>query len=371
VSHWRDARLQRALESAPDARLLPDIATRRAVLEAARQAVAPAPRARWWKRLWPAAGTGLMPWNAALATVALATLVTVIWREQEIPSARTDTASRDRAATVPDVPSPAPVASATPSPGGSASPAPPVPVVIAPPKTVPAVPAHRPPARAQVEPAPAAAPREHRAHRAVDDLRDQALAKSGPQRAEEARQAEGSSTARPATPTAPAVAAPAPAAAPPAGDARSQGPLSQAGGQQPAVQTEQRSRAEASARPPPSPPQAASLAARDSAIFESWTHVRITGGGRSIELAREQASALPELLSRFERHVQTQDPFEGPVTARIELKQQGGLADLIELGGKQLRWTRWRAGRPTTSTQRPEPAELQALQTEVDRLLAR
>lgn len=91
----RDARLRRALEHAPDARAEPGAEVRRAVLAAAREAVAgrrvtPAGRegAPWWRRLWhrvwggaPSSGRR-RPWSAAFATVLLAGVVTLLWRGQ-------------------------------------------------------------------------------------------------------------------------------------------------------------------------------------------------------------------------------------------------------------------------------------------------
>jgi hypothetical protein len=149
MSDLRDARLRRALESAPDADQRPDQETRRAVLEAARKAVAPPPRVRWWARLWQGMGERSLPWNAALATVVLATLVTVLWREREIPAARPEVAPPSE---------PAPTAQAP----AMAPPAQPV---------APAAP-----------PAKAAPVRERRAEVAVEALRDREvgeLAKSG------------------------------------------------------------------------------------------------------------------------------------------------------------------------------------------------
>ena len=77
----RDARLQRALEHAPDAHMRPDAAVGQAILKAAHDAASQAadrpPAASWWAGWGGARGEsgvkGRMPWNAAFATVLIAT----------------------------------------------------------------------------------------------------------------------------------------------------------------------------------------------------------------------------------------------------------------------------------------------------------
>lgn len=89
----RDARLRRALDHAPDAAAVPDAKVRQAVRAAAHEAVvareaAPVFRERrtpWWRRLrnaWWGAPAGRRPWSAALATVLLAGVITVLWQGQ-------------------------------------------------------------------------------------------------------------------------------------------------------------------------------------------------------------------------------------------------------------------------------------------------
>lgn len=82
--HWQDARLKKALEQAPDAQAKPAAATRDAILKAAHDAVAPAPTtpppAPWWKRALNALfGSSHMPWNAAFATLLVASFIGLLW----------------------------------------------------------------------------------------------------------------------------------------------------------------------------------------------------------------------------------------------------------------------------------------------------
>jgi Meckel syndrome type 1 protein len=99
----RDARLARALEHAPDTLqpAQPAAAMRDAILRAAHAAVETpqthpvAPPGRGWRAgvagVWGhLMGTGRMPWNAALATVLLASFITLLWRDEPVPSAQTD-----------------------------------------------------------------------------------------------------------------------------------------------------------------------------------------------------------------------------------------------------------------------------------------
>lgn len=133
MTHLRDARLKRALEEAPDAGLQAPPRIRAAIQAAARDAVRP-----WWRRLWPAAGAGRgLPWSAALATVLLASLITLLWQGQEIPGARPEPAGADQ--------------------GSPPAPAPPAPAAPAPAAPTPSAPPAERPAAAQRREAPAAA----------------------------------------------------------------------------------------------------------------------------------------------------------------------------------------------------------------------
>jgi hypothetical protein len=95
MTDLRDARLRRALDHAPDAAFVPSEATRVAIKTIAFEAGAAAasvsakatPQATIWRRVvgwWssPSIGSRHMPWNAALATVVLASLVTLMWFDQ-------------------------------------------------------------------------------------------------------------------------------------------------------------------------------------------------------------------------------------------------------------------------------------------------
>ncbi|NPC58893.1 hypothetical protein [Caenimonas soli] len=288
MSDMRDARLRRALESAPDADLLPDRRTRRAVLDAARQALAPPPPAAWWQKLWQGMGNRSMPWNAALASVVIATLVTVLWREREIPTAMPDMAQTRE-------PSPAaepPVVSPPAQPSAAVTP---------PPAATPA----RKPAPATTKPQPAESPRERRAEAAVDAMRDQ----------------------------------------------------------------EQRELAKSVPSPQSAAPGAPAMSRAESTAAIHWTHLRIASQGRTWEVAREQAPGLAQLLNGMAREARSQEALEAAVTHRIELTREGQPAGVIELAGAQLRWTL--AGLGGTYTTRPEPARLQALREEINRLAAR
>jgi hypothetical protein len=188
MNELRDARLRKALESAPDANARPDARVRRNILAKAHEALVPARPAPWWQRLWQSSGQPRTPWNAAFATMALATLVTVLWHDREVPDARPEAVP----ATAPPVEAPAPAAPVAP-----AATEPPAPAAASRParKTAPAPLRDAPLARRE-EPAPAP-PR-------ADDTR--ALAKSAPA-AEESRAADlasASSSRGAAAPAAPA-----------------------------------------------------------------------------------------------------------------------------------------------------------------------
>ena len=181
----RDARLAQALRHMPDAHLQPDPQTRHAVLQAALAAVAvsPAKNSSRWRTLlqWLIGQPGYrMPLTGAVASVLVASFITLMWYEQEVPDANPN---RMEIASAPPGPAvalsqSAPSATATPMPqvapaetarrlddvaGKKQVPAPisakatvaaPTPEVVAAKETAPASPA----ALASVSPAPAPPP---------------------------------------------------------------------------------------------------------------------------------------------------------------------------------------------------------------------
>ncbi|HSH91243.1 MAG TPA: hypothetical protein VK996_14745 [Ramlibacter sp.] len=337
MTEWRDARLQRALEDAPDREVLPDATTRQAVHDFAHKAVAAPVVASlpWWKKLGPDTGAARMPWNAALATVALATLVTVLWRDEPVPGAATQGSQADRAATTKVTPS---VAPPSPPPAAVAS----------------AAPAPRPRIAndTKVAKRPAAEPAlERRAETNVESLRDKqerSLSKATAPPAQVAEDrlggaAAGASTGPARSDAVAESASPAPAAAAP----------------------------RTFARPAAAPPAPALSAQTAAPVRAEWTHVRIESSGRSVEITRDQAATLLNLLGAIERAARTQPVLDVPPTTRIELRGQGAVLDVVELGGGRARWQNLRGSRNEMVAAQPSAEQLQAVQAEVDRLLGR
>ncbi|MET3497794.1 hypothetical protein [Variovorax boronicumulans] len=220
----RDPLLRRALDHAPDHDARPDPRTRDAILKMARN-LAPAPvspaaannasAAPWWRRLFGGGDTrSRMPWNAAFATVLVASFVAVLWHREPIPDAQLDGEARVGGATVQ---APPPASSAAPTPP-SAAPVPqaPSPATVAPQAPAsPASPPAEPPAGLARDSA-REAPAEQRAADAV--RRSAPPLSAAPQTAPAAAPAAAPSPeieAKPAQLPAGAVA-PAPAPAPPA-----------------------------------------------------------------------------------------------------------------------------------------------------------
>ena len=387
MTELRDARLQRALRDAPDAHMAPSSSTRAAILARAHEAVTPTRAAPWWKRLGWGAGSQRMPWNAAFATIVVASLVTVMWHDRDIPDARTEGGLADKqapAAVAPPVargpvhqapavtaqPQPAPPEAArAPAPKTAEVPAPrkdaarkaepvapavapapapaPAPAAAPPPISIPApaAPAQAPPPPVVAE-APAAAAdaqRERRAEVATGALRDEsrgALAKSASPDARQAGTSERAAAglARPAAP-APQANAPAAAMAPPA--------QSGASG------------------------LAAGLNLQVSAPPGTWTDVVLSGAGRTVQLPAAQASRLIELARQTALDARSTEPLREPVTHRIELRRQGQVEGLLELAGRQVRWTQLRGGENRVTTGEPDAARLDALREEFRRLAER
>ena len=118
----RDARLAKALQHMPDSHMRVSSQARLVVLRAAQEAVGKnaepvrtsanqqAQTKRWWHALL-GAPQNRMPWNAAFATVLIASFVTLLWQGKEVPDAKPDSDKISEASA--DRPTAAPVAITT------------------------------------------------------------------------------------------------------------------------------------------------------------------------------------------------------------------------------------------------------------------
>ena len=349
----RDARLARALEHAPDTLepAQPAAAMRDAILRAAHAAVdtpqthpAAPPGRGWragvasvWNRLM---GTGRMPWNAALATVLLAGFITLLWRDEPVPSAQTDPPI---AASPPRADQPTQVAAESARSADSAGPAA---DSTAKQKT------QEPSANRDV--APAAKP--ERARRSQEG--------SAPLIMEMPPVA----TAPPMAAAPPAPAAPAaPAPASPAAEMAQAAPPAQASA--PSIAPER------------AMSQEKSLAARRSAavaaaggVPEDWTELR---GADGVAVARGGTGELPRLLESLRAEAAAPDAradglarAEGEAAApvvRVDLLRAGQLLGSLELAGRRWRFIPPPGGGAASQGVLAE-AEAQALRAAMQRL---
>ena len=365
MTELRDARLKEALAHAPDAHMTPDARTRAAIRAMAGRAVAPAaPRpvrsagALWWQRLWHAAGNSRGPWGAALATVVLATLVTVLWRDEEIPVARTADAPM---ATVPAARSAQPPSVAVPSTDAPAA----VPRTAAP---APA-PALKPaPVEKAAQPEPAHAPRPEEsppqiyAKKAESEARDKAaparvpapvqqaptleaqgtvMADTQPARRDDERRrtAERSRSDNAVASAAPPVGSSAPA---PAAPAVPLGPGAAAPAPPPVTLA-------APARPV-APAAAGAAAARasvsapDLSAFDMWTQARVSLDGRVSVISPGGHGALVAQLRTVANQARGAGAMAGPVVARIELLRGDEVLGTLVVGEASVQWTVRRGG---------------------------
>ena len=349
----RDARLARALEHAPDTLepAQPAAAMRDAILRAAYAAVETpqahpvAPPGRGWRAgvvgVWGRLmGTGRMPWNAALATVLLAGFITLLWRDEPVPSAQTDPPI---AASPPRADQPTQVAAESARSADSAGPAA---DSTAKQKT------QEPSANRDV--APAAKP--ERARRSQEG--------SAPLIMEMPPVA----TAPPMAAAPPAPAAPAaPAPALPAAEMAQAAPPAQASA--PSIAPER------------AMSQEKSLAARRSAavaaaggVPEDWTELR---GADGVAVARGGTGELPRLLESLRAEAAAPDAradglarAEGEAAApvvRVDLLRAGQLLGSLELAGRRWRFTPQPGGGAASQGVLAE-AEAQALRAAMQRL---
>ena len=410
----RDPVLRRALDHAPDRDAAPDPRTRDAIRKMAHNlAAAPAPTpasaanhanaAPWWRRLFGSGGTqARMPWNAAFATVLVATFVAVLWHREPIPDARLDGEAR-----VGGTAAPAPAAAPTPP---SAEPAPQAPnpaiaaqqAPAAPVAEAPAAPARdsareardrstadavrRPvpapaPARKQAAPAPeinrpapeppplpppapaaaqAPAPLPAPATAAPGIAEQAARARQKSEGAQDERALERRSSAY-ATAPAPSAAPPsiaepdrtppviaaapaapvAPGAAPPRRESADSASASIARGGS--------ANAEVSGALRDAPPPRAAAAAKAArapagtpsfSALDRWTSFEVTRDGVGVRHARGDIEGLAALVNAVARSATTADAqLAAPVEARLSFYQGSTSIAVLEIAGEQVRWT--------------------------------
>ena len=349
----RDARLRRALDAAPDAELRPLPRTREAIWAAAQGAAVP-----WWRRWRPAAGGGV-PWTAALATVALATLVTVLWQREEVPGLH-------------DAPIPAEQASGS-APARKALPTPVVPATVT---TGPAAPADPPAARAPATLPPAvpgtAGPQTNAQSEARPSVADAAGARA-PVTESAAVPAAGAAAPAPAAvapaPAAPAPAAPAPAPAPApaAPPARAEDVVRAAPPTPQAAESTAKAAPRALAVPPPAPAAARAAAARDMRLGPATGWTELTIEGRDLRFSRASQPALQAAVDAVLASPGTPVPRQPAAEGALRLVLQQGAVHLGVLEWAGDAWL-WRPGAGEVMRLQAPPAVAQALRDEVGRL---
>lgn len=423
-----DARLRRALDHAPDRDAMPAPHTREAILKVAHNfAAASAPAAQagratgaapWWRRLLGGDGPrSRMPWNAAFATVLVATFVTVLWHREPVPDARLDGEAQvtGAPASAPPMPVPAPSAEAP-----AVEPAPIV-------SSAPSASSALPPAATADMASPTArrseaardakeSPKSREAAEAREaSRRREAPAAAASQKAQrdEERMLERAAPVPAPAPTAPAIAAaPAPAAPPMADVGQSPMPYAAAppapavaptpapaaapaapmqresaesvassaaqGGANANVAGMQRRAAPVQAAPAaPVPaltaPQAAGKAALRApataggfVALDRWTTLDITRAGTTTHQARGDTEGLAALVNTVARAATVSGgELAAPIEARIELRRDGALLAVLEIAGDQVRWTPQPGGPAFVGT--PPAQALEALRTALSR----
>lgn len=359
----RDPALRRALDHAPDSEATPDPRTRDAILKMAHNLAATVPAAQntvastaansasaapWWRRVFGGGGKprSRMPWNAAFATVLLATFVTVLWHREPVPDAKLDGEARVAGAAAPAAAPPAPA---------PAQPA------------AEAAPPAEPPLAAAPAPRPASPP-SAAAKKAPADQQKQAQAQ---------RDAGADAVRRPAPPlqAAPAPVAPAPAspsaavaeqAAPSRSDEQREERLENERRRAYAAEAPAPAAAPAPAIAPPPPPQGDNASADASGALQRapapraavpksvlraegpagftaldrWTSFSFTGSGAEVRHARGDIEGLPALVGTVARSATAPgEALAAPVEARLSLYRGSTLVAVLELAGGQVRWT--------------------------------
>ncbi|MDQ0568289.1 hypothetical protein QFZ42_000123 [Variovorax paradoxus] len=399
------AALRRALDHAPDRDAMPDPRTRDAIRKMAHNlapvpATVPVAAAPWWRR-WFGGGEAhsRMPWNAAFATVLVATFVTVLWYREPIPDARLDGEAQvggtaAPAPVQPPAPSPAAVAPTPQAPAAQdTAPVRPAPQAAEPArgtaneqsaksrgdalrKPAPA-PAGKqtgptqeidrktsevPPAPVLAAPAPAPAP-------APASVAEQSATESRAfPRTEERRSTESERDRARAVGGTPAMASASPAApmvlaAPPSMERESRD------GSAPALSAQRNANAEPSGalRQAPAPRAAAAAGAAspqgDTSTFsalDGWTSFNYLHAGQAVRHVRGDVEGLAASVNSVARSATVAgSDLAAPVEARLELYRGTAQIAVLEIAGDQVRWTPQAGGRPSVGT--PPASALAAL----------
>lgn len=351
----QDDALRRALAHAPDHTAVPHWRLRKAILERAHDAVAPFPATRmqepetrpWWQRVAGLGSGSRMPWNAAFATVLVATLVTVLWQREPVPGARPDGEAR--------VAAQAPAVSAPPAPTEPAPQAESAPVL----PSEPAAPVLEAPAAATAPPA-LTRPGADEAESRKKERREAPAAQSAPP-----------VPAAPVAPVAPAESSADAAARPAPRDSLAA-----------RARREEEAAAKQGFAPPVSPPAgpavpgAAAGAARAArpasanvrteatepptfAALSQWNRITIAQrGGASRSLSRAEALDLNALLGSAAITAVGGQPLASTPEWRISLERNDEVLAVFEVARGQVRW---REGRAPPATGAPSAPALAAL----------
>ena len=378
-----DDALNKALAQAPDRTSQPDWRIRQAILDQAHDSIsaseellaASRERAPWWRLAWWRDKVGLSgatPWNAALASVMVAVLVTVMWQREPVPGARLDEMPAPPASSVPDEESEAAKKETAPSVAGRVTPAPtpePTPAPKAAPAPAPAptqapTPAPRASERTKAPSAPAPASETPASAKAPSQPQPPAMAESA------SRPPAVSSAAAPPPP------APAFAPAPPVADTSAERRRSAlAESPAPVPRTAQEAnrdtgalsrQAPAAAAAPPAPavpvaPIARGETARmpDFASLSRWTELRVVNINGDVRVVpRAQAGELALLMSSAAIMAVGAPPMRSLPEWRVLLERRGQVVALLEVGRSDVRWTE---GALPSTTGAPPAESIEAL----------
>jgi hypothetical protein len=268
-----------------------------------------------------------MPWNAAFATVLVATFVTVLWQREPVPDARLDGEAR-----VAQSPAPAPMPpSAEAPPAASQSPAPEA-------------------ARSRLE--------KEAAQRPTAQARESAPSAATADRAAASPSPQSAPAPAPVAPSPPPVTAAAPEPAP-AAIAKPTDPAMQA-------EASGASRQALAARRAAPAPAAAPERAPSFAALDRWTLLNAVVAGQSMRHARGDTEGLAAVVNAVARSaVEQGGELAAPVEMRVELQTDAQLLAVLEIAGDQVRWTAPQGGASLVGT--PAPAALAALRAALAR----
>lgn len=111
--------------------------------------------------------------------------------------------------------------------------------------------------------------------------------------------------------------------------------------------------------------------ATDDAVFQGWTHARLTYQGRTIVVSRAQTGDLAAQVRAIALAVTGRKEPTGPAVLQVELLEDGVVTGALAVGAATARWTHQRPGFEQDSSGAVDAERVRQLIAEAGRAMSR